>query len=765
VPIRRRATRTVAFLSAVLVLAGCQRETEAPGPTKPAAAAAAPTYVGGAACAGCHADAAAAWTGSHHDLAMQIADERTMLGDFGGATFTKDGVTTTFFRRDGGWWVNTDGPDGRLADFRIRYTFGVEPLQQYLIEFPDGRVQALDIAWDARPKPEGGQRWYHLHPDEKVPAGDALHWTGPALNWNHSCAECHSTNLAKGYDAKTDTFKTTWSDIDVSCEACHGPGSRHVAWADASADARAKDPRHGLVFALHGGDPGAWSLPLDGAIARRRDGLPDRSEVETCGRCHSRRAQVWPEYRFGDALAQTHRVSLLDEGLYHADGQIQGEVYEYGSFLQSAMYAAGVTCTDCHEPHRGRLRAEGNAVCTQCHRAATYDVASHHHHRDGGAGSRCVECHMIERTYMGIDTRRDHGFRVPRPDVSAAVGTPNACNDCHADRDAAWAARRVETWFGPVRAGRESIARALHAARIAAPDAALLVRALATDLGRPAIVRATALEAMSSGVDGALVGSFASDGDPLVRRAAAATLTALPPDAALGLGARLVADGTRTVRLEAVDPLLRLPFERLDPAARGALDRAVAEYTQAQEANADRVEGPLNLGTLALHLGNAALAEREFRAAVARQPQFVPAHVNLAEALRELGREADAESELRRAVGLAPDHPAAHHALGLSLVRQRRLPEAIAALDRAAQLRPQDPRYAYVLAIALHDTGEPARAVRVLAESVQRHPGDVPTLVALAQWARESGDAAAVRIWSERLEQAARGYRATTRVP
>ncbi len=200
----------------------------AASPTPPAAA---PTIVGSAACGGCHQSEMAAWRGSQHALAMQAATAQTVLGNFDDASFTHAGLTSRFFRRDGGFFVSTDGPDGKLAEFQIRYTFGVYPLQQYLIAFPDGRLQALGIAWDARPKDRGGQRWFHLYPDRTLHAGDPLHWTGIDQTWNFMCAECHVTELHKNYDAAGNTYATTWAEIGVGCEACHGPGSAHVAWA------------------------------------------------------------------------------------------------------------------------------------------------------------------------------------------------------------------------------------------------------------------------------------------------------------------------------------------------------------------------------------------------------------------------------------------------------------------------------------------------------------------------------------------------------
>src|SRR5262245_38466383 len=240
---RRRLIVLAAAGLAVLGLAAGLAAWWRSTPASPLQAAA--TYVSGQTCAGCHREQHERWKASDHALAMQPADAKAVLGNLQGATFAKDGVTSTFLMRDGQYWVRTDGPDGALRDYRIAYTFGIRPLQQYLVESRGGRYQALTIAWDSRPATAGGQRWFDLYPGEKIPHGDVLHWTAPAQNWNSMCADCHSTNLQRHYRLAEDRFDTTWTDVSVSCEACHGPGSRHVAWAHAGARA-ADDPMRGL---------------------------------------------------------------------------------------------------------------------------------------------------------------------------------------------------------------------------------------------------------------------------------------------------------------------------------------------------------------------------------------------------------------------------------------------------------------------------------------------------------------------------------------
>lgn len=729
------------------------RAADAP-PTAPAPAATPTAYVGVAACAPCHEAETRLWRGSHHDHAMEAATPATVRGDFSGTTFVKDGVKTTFFRRGEQFVVSTDGPDGKLHDYPVKYTFGWDPLQQYLLELPGGRLQALSIAWDTRPKSAGGQRWFHLYPNEKIDHTDVLHWTGPAQNWNHMCAECHSTNLQKGYDRAKDIFATTWSDPNVACEACHGPGAAHVAWARAAKSGTAPDvPRKGLVFELRDTSGGGWTLAEGASIAHRTTRPSSDAQVETCARCHARRAQLWSEYRHGEPLAQTHRVSLLDDGLYEADGTIRDEVYEYGSFLQSRMHAAGVRCADCHDPHSLALRAPGNGVCAQCHLPTTYDTKAHHHHEDAKA-VRCVACHMPERTYMVVDGRHDHGFRVPRPDLSVTLGTPNACTDCHTKETARWASDALDRWYGAKRVKRPSFAPDLHAGRSNAPDAATRLERLARDHASPAIARASAIDLLAAhpGPETlAVLRESLRDPDPLVRRAAAGAAVVLEPEDRVALAAPVLRDPVRTVRIEALGSLLDVPREQIPAGSRADLERAIAEYRAVQATNADRADARANLGALEARLGNVDAARAELDAAIRLQPAFAPAYENLSEVERRAGNEQAAEAALRKGIAAVPGAATLHHALGLSLVRQKRVADALPELARASTLAPQDARYAYVYAVALHDAGQPGRSVQVLAEAAQRSPGVPEIYAALVQYESEAGNRPAALQWAQKL--------------
>ena len=708
-----------------------------------------PAFVGSAACGACHQGEMAAWRNSHHDLAMAEATEQSVLGNFDGATFSYGDVTSRFFRRDGKFFVHTDGADGKLADFQIRYTFGFYLLQQYLIAFPDGRMQALGIAWDSRPKDKGGQRWFHLYPDQKLKAGDPVHWTGIDQTWNFQCAECHSTELRKNYDAQKDTYATTWAEIDVACEACHGPGSAHVAWAKGE-----RSGPNGLTVQFDERKGVTWPLDPVTGNARRSHPRISAKELETCGICHSRVTKIAEPWRPGRSLLETHVPTLLYRGLFEADGKSFDEVYNYAPFRQSKMFVAGVSCSDCHDPHSLKLRAEGDGVCLQCHDGAKFAAVSHHHHAEGSAGSRCVSCHMPVKTYMEVDPRHDHAFRIPRPDESVRFGTSNTCNDCHADKDAAWASAAVERWYGPHRKGFQTWTKTFDAARTGKPEAAALLVQLALSTDAPSIARATALESLAEfpSRDAVAAAQRAlADPDPLVRLAALRTLRPYGAANIRPLAGRLLADPVLGVRIEAASLLADLPPERLSPQEGNRLARAIEDYVAAQRVNADRPEHRVNLGSLNLRQQRYAEAEAEFQAAARLDPAFTPASLGLAELYAQQSREGDGERVLRTALARTPDSAELHHALGLNLVRQRRTADALPELARAATIDPATARYTYVYAVALNSAGRSNEAITALEAAHARRPADREILLALATINRDAGHREAALRWAERL--------------
>jgi Flp pilus assembly protein TadD len=734
----------------------CRRRAEppaaAPAPVSHPTLAQDATFVGRAACAPCHAEEDRRWRGSHHDLAMQEATAETVLGNFANATFTHYGVTSTFFKKDGKFFVRTDGPDGKLHEYPIAYTFGVHPLQQYLIAFPGGRYQALNVCWDTRPAREGGQRWFHLYPKEEVAHDDPLHWTGPYQNWNFMCAECHSTNVKKGYAAESKTYLTTWSELDVSCEACHGPGSAHVAWGEAVKAGRAgkADTDKGLALTLKDPAKAVWEMDMKTGIAKRSVPRTSRVEIETCARCHARRSVVAAEYEYGQPLLQTHRTALLDEGLYYADGQIQDEVYEYASFLQSKMHAAGVSCSDCHDPHDLKVKGSADRVCAACHLTEKFESPKHHFHKASSTGASCVACHMPTRNYMVVHARHDHSLRVPQPDLSVSLGTPNACTQCHRDKSDRWAADAAAKWWGDRARKERHYGEIVHAAREELPGAGDSLAGFVTDSRNPGIRRATAASLLPPG---AALERALADPDPLVRHGALGAAQALEPGARVTLIAPLLRDPIRTVRIEAAGALADAPKETMSSAQRSDFEAALAEYVQSQMVDSDRAESHLNLGVLAVAQGDLAAAEAEYRMALALTPAFGGAWANLADLYRLQGRDGEAEKTLRQGLAAAPQDPGVHHALGLTLVRLKRMPEALVELRKAASLPPERPRYDYVYGVALDSVGQTGKAIEVLAAAHTAHPGNREILEALASFSAKTGDEAAAGAYASKLEQ------------
>jgi len=692
-------------------------------------------------CIRCHQKETDAWAGSDHDRAMDHATEETVLGDFNDREFTHFGTTSRLFRKDGRFMAHTDGPDGRMQDFEVDYVFGVRPLQQYLVSFPDGRVQCLPITWDTEEK-----RWFHLYPNEPIPHNDPLHWTRPLQNWNYMCAECHSTDLRKNYDLKSDTYHTTWTEIDTSCQACHGPGSRHVELSDAKS-----------LF---------WDRRLGyGLTVKMKDAEDSRVEIETCGPCHSRRRIVYPGFQPGRKFLDHYMPELLDSDLYYADGQILDEDYVYGSFIQSLMYRKGVRCTDCHDPHTARVKYADpkgpwrqpidNRLCTDCHMgthpAGQYDTPAHHHHPDSSQpGTKCVDCHMPETTYMVVDPRRDHSMLIPRPDLTIDLGIPNACNGCHNDESKGetpeWAEKTLRQWYGE-RKGPKHFAHAIAAGRAGKPEGRGLLEDVLRRKDLSASVRASSMLLLSRYPDPAghkAVLDGLRDPEGLVRAAAVRGLETLSEDVLCRWLPPLLEDPIRVVRTEAARLLSRVSRYRFSAAQRQAFDQALEEYMTGQQSLDDQPAAHLNMAVVYTNLGQMGKAEQSYLTALRLESAFVPARLNLAMFYNQQGRHAEAETQLREAIEYEPDLAEAHYSLGLLLAEQEgRLDEAAEQLAKAAELAPDNARIHYNLGLAQQRLERPEAAEKALATAYELASGNPDFLYALAvlyvqqeRWAR-----------------------------
>ncbi|MFI8558536.1 tetratricopeptide repeat protein [Pseudomonas putida] len=670
-------------------------------------------------CLGCHADQASQWEHSDHAWALREPSAANVLGNFDNARFDEAGVKARFFRKGDGYYVNIEGEDGKPADFRVLYTFGFEPLQQYLVALSRGRLQALTLAWDSRPAAQGGQRWFSLYPGQRFAPDDPLHWTGRYQNWNGMCADCHSTALAKNYDDKKDSFASTWQEQNVGCQGCHGPGQAHVDWAKE-----------------HPGASPAQGLAVDFKA------LGSKGQVEQCAYCHSRRQGLGTGQLPGHPQLDQSLPATLRTGLYHDAGQIDGEVYEFGSFSQSKMYAAGVACTDCHNPHTTKVRIEGNGLCTQCHntqpntarfaglQAKDYDSPEHHHHVVGSSGAQCMNCHMPTKNYMVIDPRRDHSIRIPRPDL-ADTG-PDACTTCHQDQKPAWAATAIEGWFGtpkrPVHYGQ-----AFHGVRQDPSTALSRLGYVLADKSNPAIVRATAADQLAD------IGPAASsnlrwalqDKDAVVRAYAVGGFTSLPAEQRLKPLLPLLEDPDRAVRDEAVRALADVPAEQL-PATFAPL---LAEYEQRLRSNADLPGGRLNLAVLLQRQGRDEQAMQEYRQALKMDPYFLPARVNLVTLESSAQRLDKAEQLLRDGVALEKmpeaDHGNLAYMLALLLVERNKPDEAVGWMEKAAVALPGNSRIRYNQGLLLSRMNRRDEALVALRSGLEQAPENADLLYTL----------------------------------
>ncbi|MGI9319323.1 MAG: tetratricopeptide repeat protein, partial [bacterium] len=572
----------------------------------------------------------------------------------------------------------------------------------------------------------------HLYPGEPIPHDDPLHWTGPALNWNNMCAECHSTSYSKRYDAESDSFESAWSEIDVSCEACHGPGSKHLEWAKQNTGAASNSGDVGLMVDLK--ERAVRSFNAETGIAKRTSAVSPKMQVETCALCHSRRGATGTDYQHGQPLIESHNIQTLEDDLYFADGQIKDEVYVYGSFLQSKMYADGVVCSDCHEPHSLKLRAEGNAVCSTCHLPDKFDTPAHHHHESGSEGAQCVNCHMTSRTYMVVDDRRDHSFRVPRPDLSMSIGSPDACTSCHTDRNSEWAASVIKDQWGGNYHEQPHFGHVLDAAHNGDLKSELNLLAVAGDDSQPAIVRATAVRGLQNFMSPATMQSLndlVNNSDPMIRMSALPMLESLEPADRARIGGGLLDDPVTTIRLEAARVLGDVQPEQLDQAQQVRLSEEIANYVANQTRESDVAGNNVNLGNLYTRFGVYADAEEWYLRAIEMSSHFVPSYINLADLYRLQGEETKSKTLLEKALSTFPESGALQHAYGLLLVRASLYKEAHSALSRAIELEPDNVRYRYVYAIALQSEGKIIEAIRELEKAYEIFPADTNVLNAL----------------------------------
>lgn len=698
-------------------------------------------YVDNKLCLQCHQPEAKAWATSHHALAMANANPTSVLGNFENTSYKRDNVISHFSKRNNKFYVNTQGQDGKYAEFEIKYTLGVDPLQQYLIELPGGRLQNFTVAWDTH-----HQKWFDLYPHEKTPPGDVLHWTGRYQNANMMCIGCHTTNFKKNYDKETDSYSSTWSQMNVSCQACHGPGEHHINWAKAYLEGK--------------------NIPLvtgeyKGLVVDFKQGNPN-TIVETCGICHSRRSELTGHSGIGEPLMDNYLPALITDALYYLDGQQKAEVYVYNSFRQSKMYQMGVSCVDCHNPHTGKLKFEGNAVCTQCHSplgdkrfptaAKLYDSPSHTFHKIGTPGAQCISCHMPAKNYMIIHARPDHSIRIPRPDLSTKLNTPNACTTCHNNKTPQWATDWITKWYGKKAQRKKHYGETLSSVDHSAEQS--LVK-LASDSSQPNVIRATALTLLTPYGKDSIHASIEAlhNTDPAIRREAISNLEKISPAEQIAYITPLLSDPILAVRIEAAHALSFIPLTALDETQTKAFHSAINEYISAMKTTLDMPGSNYNLAVLNENMGNLKLAEEYYINALHIDPNFTLARINLASLYNKINRNNDAEKLLRDGINLSSQQGDLYYSLGLLLVEENRLPEAINLLKQAATLLPTQARVQYNYALALQQLGDRKKAEQQLLLAQQLEPNNSDFIYALVVFYSQDNAWRQALKWATKLEE------------
>lgn len=687
-----------------------------------------PSYTGRASCIECHKKEDDLWKGSHHDLAMDTATTATVLGNFDNFEFRHNGKVHRMFMKDGKFFINTNGPGGTFADFQITYTFGYTPLQQYLVPFEDGKLQCLPIAWDTEKK-----RWFHLgdtvYAGQDIKPDNWLYWTNQAQNWNGMCADCHSTNLRKNYDPATGVFRTTWSEIDVSCEACHGPASDHIEWAKLPEGSRPPDVNTGLVI-------------------RTRD-LDNKELLNVCARCHSRRSIMGDYENNNEDLLNYMIPHLITQPIYHADGQILDEDYEYASFTQSKMFEKSIKCSDCHDSHSVRTLKDDNELCMKCHRPDLYNTRSHHFHKmpdpkgkrlinrgkpeyKQGTGAQCVNCHMVGRFYMGNDYRRDHSFRNPRPDLTISIGTPNACNDCHADKSVAWSQGYIEKWYGSKK--RPHYGETFSAANKRDPKAVPDLILYSENELFPLMVRATAVSLLANYEDSLsrkAIEKALTDPASLVRHSA---INGFQPEDIQSFEKQmtpLLNDPVRGIRTEAAIRLSVVPEEQLSEPARKARESALKEYVNVNLYTSDFSGGRYNLGVMYANTGELEKAAECYRAALKIDGLFYMAKVNLANVYNLQKKNTEAETLLKEVLKENPEITQVNYSLALLLAEMGKIEESRKFFLKAVELLPDQPRILYNFALFENSQGNLAGAEKYLMEALKKEPDNFDFLYAI----------------------------------
>ncbi|WP_440876702.1 multiheme c-type cytochrome [Thalassotalea sp. PLHSN55] len=679
-------------------------------------------------CLSCHESEHKAWQQSDHAKAMAVATKANVLGDFNNTKAEHYGQQALFFIEDNQYKV-TVTYDDNVDTYDINYTFGHYPLQQYLAETEPGRLQILPFAWDARSKAEGGQRWYHNYSNEEIRPEDRLHWRQPLQNWNGMCADCHSDGLQRNYNVENDTFNTSWKGINVGCLSCHGDKN--------TPHEKAKTAKHDVLNAEH--PTGQWIKAIGDKTASWHGKKRDNTFMDNCFACHSLRSPLTDGFKPNVAFLDQFTPQTLAPPMYFADGQIKEEVYVYGSFLQSKMYKAGVNCLDCHDQHTMKVKVQGNGLCLQCHDANSYNEEKHVKHATGSEGAQCVNCHMPESRYMGVDDRRDHSFKIPRPDHSIKYNTPNACVKCHSDEDNEWALDKVTKWYGkaePISNNLDNYYQMHNGKTLTLTQHFDIINDESIDV----ITRATAIGMLSystNTLSTQQLTPYLTHQEPLLKIAAANVGMLIPAQQRINALSPLMQDKLKAVRVAAARSLLDV---QLTPKHAQLFKQAFEELSFSNELSSWRGEGRLNNAMNALRSGDYQKAEKALLKTIEVDPYMEAPYINLADIYRASQKNSQVVSVLTKGMNKLPKSGDLKYAYGLHLVRQQQYQKATSFFEKAVRLAPSNEQYLYAYILSLDGEGKTVLALKKLQSVIHRFTYSQALQQLGMQLAQKAGD-------------------------
>jgi len=663
-------------------------------------------YVGDQSCKKCHSTEYGEWKQSHHYMSMLPPNDSTVKGDFNNITFTADGVSSRFYKKGKKFYIYTEGDDGKNHEFEVKYIFGFTPLQQYLVQFPEGRLQVPRLSWDVNKK-----KWFNQYAGQKIPSHDWLHWTGNAQNWNTMCATCHSTNLRKNYDVKTDTYKTSYAVINVSCESCHGAGKQHIDFIN--------------------GDYKSGERVV-GSFMKLAKKSKQIEELNTCAPCHARISEINGSHIESKEILDNYIPQIPDTEFYHADGQVDDEDYIYTSFLQSRMYHKGVTCSTCHNPHSVKLKRIGNQTCTLCHIPTKYDVPSHTFHKKGTPAAECKNCHMPGKLYMGNDLRHDHSFRVPRPDLSVKYGTPNACSNCHKDKSEKVLAEAIIKWYGPKRVYHfaEDL---IPGSRIDAESEKHL-KQLIDNKFVPKIIKATATFYLGSiptqSSLNTILARLASK-DSQNRYRALRSLASFPSENWIEAVGPLLSDKVRAVRIAAADLYITIPSNQVPSNYSKAFALAQIELEKSLRYQTDFSTGNVMLADYYLKLKDYPNAEKFYLRGLKKDSNMNYAWLNLSATYNSQGKNSQALQALESALKNDTKNERIYYNLALLYNEMNNNLAAEKAFAKAVELKSTNSRVYYNYGLLLNQSKKIVAAEKVLLKGIQINPANPELYYAL----------------------------------